>query len=304
MPSQRFVNVEIMKPSMIEEFSKVNELPQATIEVEECVVLHVKEEISNVEHCDVMGDTNLEKDNIEIKEKERVENKERLVERSCIFDSISILSKESEHFECSKEKESGLEKSEKVKENECFIEKQESEKEEQREKEIVALEKSEEMNFYANETNSFFSRIEDKGRNMEKELGAIFKELPINLSLNPSLMCYEVSFVHLKLFLESYLSHVSIIEDTCTISFGVGLFLVGGEPSCFGCELVHDDSFFDAKASGFLEFNCASFVVFNEKFKEKCVDNWDSTLSFFETFMNGFYGAIFLNLYFLFLSNK
>ncbi|KAI5667325.1 hypothetical protein M9H77_17178 [Catharanthus roseus] len=46
---------------------------------------------------------------------------------------------------------------ERVKENECFIEKQESEKEENREKEIVVLEKSEEVNFYANEANSFFA---------------------------------------------------------------------------------------------------------------------------------------------------
>ncbi|KAI5676704.1 hypothetical protein M9H77_07654 [Catharanthus roseus] len=43
-----------------------------------------------------------------------------------MFDSISILSQESEHFECSKEKECELEKSESTKENECFIEKQES----------------------------------------------------------------------------------------------------------------------------------------------------------------------------------
>ncbi|KAI5649396.1 hypothetical protein M9H77_35401 [Catharanthus roseus] len=39
-------------------------------------------------------------------------------------------------------------------------------------------------------------------------------------------MCYEVSFVKLKLFLESYLSYVSIIGDVCAISFGDGLFLV------------------------------------------------------------------------------
>ncbi|KAI5652883.1 hypothetical protein M9H77_30070 [Catharanthus roseus] len=33
MPSQRVAKVEIMKPSMIEEFSKVNELPQATMKL-------------------------------------------------------------------------------------------------------------------------------------------------------------------------------------------------------------------------------------------------------------------------------
>ncbi|KAI5675994.1 hypothetical protein M9H77_06944 [Catharanthus roseus] len=52
-----------------------------------------------------------------------IEAKERLVERSYNFDSISIISKENEHFKCSEEKESELEKSERVKENECFIEK-------------------------------------------------------------------------------------------------------------------------------------------------------------------------------------
>ncbi|KAI5653317.1 hypothetical protein M9H77_30504 [Catharanthus roseus] len=101
-----FAKVEILKQSMIEEFSKVNELPQATIEVEESVALHAKEEISNVEHCDLMRDENLEKESIEIKEKERVEEKERL----CIFDSIPIISKDSEHFECSNKKESELQK--------------------------------------------------------------------------------------------------------------------------------------------------------------------------------------------------
>ncbi|KAI5681708.1 hypothetical protein M9H77_02936 [Catharanthus roseus] len=36
------------------EFSKVNELPQATIEVEESATIHAKEEISKVERCDLM----------------------------------------------------------------------------------------------------------------------------------------------------------------------------------------------------------------------------------------------------------
>ncbi|KAI5666852.1 hypothetical protein M9H77_16705 [Catharanthus roseus] len=130
------------------EFSKLNELRQATIEVEESDVLHVKEELSNVEHCDFMnGMNNVKEEYIEIQEKERVEEKQRLVERSCIFDSFSTLSKESELLQCLKEKESDLEKSErKVRE-----------KEEQREKKIVVFEKSEELNFYANETNSFFA---------------------------------------------------------------------------------------------------------------------------------------------------
>lgn len=65
---------------------------------------------------------------IEIKEKERGEEKARLVERSCNFDSISIISKESEHLSVPKRNRvKELEKSERVKENEYF-EKQESEK--------------------------------------------------------------------------------------------------------------------------------------------------------------------------------
>ncbi|KAI5653104.1 hypothetical protein M9H77_30291 [Catharanthus roseus] len=79
-PPQGLVKLETLKPSMVEESSKVNELPQATIEVEESVILHIKEEISNVEHCDLMRDKNIEKESIEIKDKERLEHQERLVE--------------------------------------------------------------------------------------------------------------------------------------------------------------------------------------------------------------------------------
>ncbi|KAI5676284.1 hypothetical protein M9H77_07234 [Catharanthus roseus] len=79
---------------------------------------------SNEDSCDNMNKKSIEKEEYnEFKEKERMEEKERLVERLCIFGSLSIFSKESEHLECSKEKESELEKSETVKENVCFIEK-------------------------------------------------------------------------------------------------------------------------------------------------------------------------------------
>ncbi|KAI5681173.1 hypothetical protein M9H77_02400 [Catharanthus roseus] len=85
----------------------------------------------------------------------------------------------------------------------------------------------------------------------------------------------DINFTFSTLLEQSYLSHVSIIGDARAISFGSGLFLVvssssktqlvmnndiSGEPSCFDCELVHDDSFFDAKVGGFLEFNYALFV--------------------------------------------
>ncbi|KAI5677390.1 hypothetical protein M9H77_08340 [Catharanthus roseus] len=113
------------------EFSEVNDLPQAQEVVDKSIVLHVEEEAFNEELCDFMSGKN--------QEKERVEEKERLVERLCIFYSICIILKESENFESSKEKESELKKM----------------KVEQREKEIVVLEKSKELNLYANETNSF-----------------------------------------------------------------------------------------------------------------------------------------------------
>ncbi|KAI5653405.1 hypothetical protein M9H77_30592 [Catharanthus roseus] len=96
---------------MVEEFPKVNELPQAQEVVEESIVIHVVGETSNEDSCDNMNEKSIEKEECnEFKEKEIVEEKERLVERLCIFDFISIISKESEHFECSKEKESELEK--------------------------------------------------------------------------------------------------------------------------------------------------------------------------------------------------
>ncbi|KAI5664404.1 hypothetical protein M9H77_23727 [Catharanthus roseus] len=220
---------------MVEEFPKVNELSQAQEVIEESIVLHVEKDASKEEHCDLMRYKNIEKENIEIKEKERVEYKER----SCISDSISIFSKESEHLECSKEKERELEKSERVKENECFIEKQENEKEEQREKEIVILDKCGIHEYYDNVAHyaSCVLGIEDKGKNMEQELGATLKDLPIILSLNPSLMCSKVSLVELELFLESYLSHVSIYGDLYVICFGGGLFLV--VPSTYKCLSSH-----------------------------------------------------------------
>ncbi|KAI5682106.1 hypothetical protein M9H77_03334 [Catharanthus roseus] len=47
--------------------------------------------------------------------------------------------------------------------------------------------------------------IEDKGKNIEKELRAIHEELPISLALNPSLMCYMVSF-------QGFLVGVNIVQ--------------------------------------------------------------------------------------------
>ncbi|KAI5676565.1 hypothetical protein M9H77_07515 [Catharanthus roseus] len=79
-------------------------------------------------------------------------------------------------------------------------------------------------------------RVEDKGRSMEKELGTNLEDLPISLSLNPSLMWHE-SLPSTSKCVSSYdpLKNQLVIND------------VTGVPSCFDCELVHDESFFDAK---------------------------------------------------------
>ncbi|KAI5682068.1 hypothetical protein M9H77_03296 [Catharanthus roseus] len=85
---------------------------------------------------------------------------------------------------------------------------------------IVVLEKSEKVNFYTNGTNSFFTseslcvqnfedssntkeeslltRIEDKGRSIEKELCIYLEDLPMSPFLNPFLSFHEVSFEELK----------------------------------------------------------------------------------------------------------
>ncbi|KAI5683016.1 hypothetical protein M9H77_04244 [Catharanthus roseus] len=197
MPSQGVAKVETLKLSMIEEFSKVNELSQATVEVEESLVLHVNEEISNVEHCHLMGE-------------EMIEKREETIERKCIEkkEEEGVEEKESlsEHLECSKEKESELEKSERVKENECLIEKQENEKEEQREKEIVVFEKNEELDFYANETNSFFASeflcVQDFEDSSKDEGGKLaYKSIKaINFFFSNSYLSFEIYFKEIKLF--------------------------------------------------------------------------------------------------------
>ncbi|KAI5676919.1 hypothetical protein M9H77_07869 [Catharanthus roseus] len=95
--------IKFMESSMVEESPKVKELSQ--VKIGESVEIHVVEETSKEEPFCIMSEKS-----IEINEKERVEEEERSVERLCYFGSISIFSKESEHFEWAKEKESELEK--------------------------------------------------------------------------------------------------------------------------------------------------------------------------------------------------
>ncbi|KAI5683107.1 hypothetical protein M9H77_04335 [Catharanthus roseus] len=78
-------------------------------------------------------------------------------------------------------------------------------------------------------------------------------------------MYYEVSLVELELFLESYLSHVSIYGHLCAISFGGGLFLIVAYAStCISAHafledsLLHSDSMFDPPCHDFGVMNNAS----------------------------------------------
>ncbi|KAI5648337.1 hypothetical protein M9H77_34342 [Catharanthus roseus] len=121
---------------------------------------------------------------------------------------------------------------------------------------------------------STYRRIKDKGRNMEKELSNFLKELPISLSLNPSVMCYKVSLVGLELLLEFYLLSLSshaFLEDS----------------------LLHYGSMFDPSCHAFGVMNNASieFIVRLGKF----VENVSYVSSFLDIFMETHNDFVFLN---------
>ncbi|KAI5668389.1 hypothetical protein M9H77_18242 [Catharanthus roseus] len=151
-------------------------------------------------------------------------------------------------------------------------------------------------------------RIEDKGRIVEKELGAIHEELPISLSLSPSLMCYEVSFVQLKLFLEYYLSHVSITGDICAISFLVTvsflLNLIGSmfDPSCYDFGVINNASI-ESIVVGF-GLHGALFDILHDRCLGKFVENFGYVSSFLDTFMENHNDFVFLNQLMYFVSGQ
>ncbi|KAI5666888.1 hypothetical protein M9H77_16741 [Catharanthus roseus] len=68
--------------------------------------------------------------------------------------------------------------------------------------------------------------VQEQGENVGKEPSLCHEDSSLSPFVNPSLLSDEVSFEELKLLLESYISHVSIIGDACSISFCGGLFLV------------------------------------------------------------------------------
>ncbi|KAI5676585.1 hypothetical protein M9H77_07535 [Catharanthus roseus] len=81
-----------------------SKIPHAIIEAKEIVEIHVENKTSNEDPCYIMSEKN-----IESKEKERVD-KERLVERSCNFDSISIFQKRVNILSVQKRKRMSLRK--------------------------------------------------------------------------------------------------------------------------------------------------------------------------------------------------
>ncbi|KAI5653369.1 hypothetical protein M9H77_30556 [Catharanthus roseus] len=112
-------------------------------------------------------------------------------------------------------------------------------------------------------------RVEDR-RSMEKELCPILEDLSINLSLNPSFLCYEVSLEELKSLLDSYNLQISLIGDMCIIAFEGNLFLLGPSTinyisSHFSLEdpLMSGSAIFDPSCYGFGNLNDTSLVELN-----------------------------------------
>ncbi|KAI5663029.1 hypothetical protein M9H77_22352 [Catharanthus roseus] len=169
-------------------------------------------------------------------------------------------------------------------------------KKKSKEKEIVVFEKSEELNFYANETNSFFaieslyvqnfedpskdedgklayksiktinffpsnsySRIEDKGRNMEKELGAILEDLLFHSGsmFNPSCHDFKVmnnastEFIVVGFGLDEFLDRV-VSKEKIRPFWNVGNFMFAFSHLIL-CNTSGEKGCFYAKESDFIE---------------------------------------------------
>ncbi|KAI5664125.1 hypothetical protein M9H77_23448 [Catharanthus roseus] len=180
--------VKFMDSSMVKESTK-------------SLKTYVVEETSQEEPCYIMSEKNTEN-----KDKERVEEKERLVERSFTIDSISIISKENEHFGSSKEKESEFEKSEKNFED--------ASKDQGRK---LAYKVSE-FAFHFTNGASCVLGVEDKGRRMEKTFGTILEDISISFSLNPSLMWHEVQGL-LSMVGPVFSTSSTFASPTCSIGY-------------------------------------------------------------------------------------
>ncbi|KAI5667666.1 hypothetical protein M9H77_17519 [Catharanthus roseus] len=111
-------------------------------------------------------------------------------------------------------------------------------------------------------------KVKEEG--MEKELSLSYEDTSMSLSLNPFLLCHELSSKELKLFLELYNSYMSLSK--------IHIF--------FGSYVE----------SGYVErvrwFSCSLCGVFHAKLKGEFVENCDYVSSFLFASMKNFDGFI------------
>ncbi|KAI5682061.1 hypothetical protein M9H77_03289 [Catharanthus roseus] len=149
-----------------------------------------------------MNEKSIEKEECnELKEKERMEEKGGLVERICIFDSNSIFSIESEHLECSKEKESELEKKEGNKSK--------------KQKAIDPRDKSEVVSVFTNPTNSILIIDSSCVKNFLTQNRRDFFDLTAYL-------CFDHFLIETKLYLLALNFDRISLEHLCTLTLMLG----------------------------------------------------------------------------------
>ncbi|KAI5676277.1 hypothetical protein M9H77_07227 [Catharanthus roseus] len=209
-PAQGVEKVEPLTPSIVEGAPKVKELPYSILDIEESLETHVKKEISNEDSCN-MNEKSIENEEcIETKEKDR-----------CKKD------------ECEKEKEIDFEKSERTKENRCFILNKRVLKKSKKKKgtkwnslALIFLSDFSSTSWTSMLGRNHTMKNQEQGEVVGKELIQNLENSSMSPFLNPSVLSHELSYEELKLVFASYISHVSIARNACSISFGRGLFLV------------------------------------------------------------------------------
>ncbi|KAI5653086.1 hypothetical protein M9H77_30273 [Catharanthus roseus] len=155
-----------MESLMVKEFPKNKELSQTKIE--ESLKIHVEDEISKEEPCCILNEKS-----IEIKQKERVEEKEGL------------------NFEDSSKDEGGKLSLGTLLEEKQLIESNSN---------YCAIPRVNECHFNIANYVSYVLGIEEKGRNMEKELDNFLKDLLINhvLHLDEKTSMKLIKYIHSK----------------------------------------------------------------------------------------------------------
>ncbi|KAI5681060.1 hypothetical protein M9H77_02287 [Catharanthus roseus] len=208
-------NEESMKPSLLQKSSMVNELLQARIETDESVEMHVEGEMSKEDFGDSMGDLSFEEDESEKYEKD----------------------------ESSKEEKNDLEDRERRKE-------MSEEKQENSKQELDVIEKNEEINFFANQTNSslvrefpFVQNFGEPSKNQEERL--IYNSIKtITFFPSNSYLCFEISFKEIKLFSLVYVEHGDhfIFLNSLGMYLERGYFIEFNSLSCATPRVDENDS--------------------------------------------------------------